>query len=163
MTPVRIVVLACGNEARGDDGVGEAFAARAAARPAPPGVILTFVTDVQFQPEHALDVAGHDLALFVDAGHALARPCALREVRPAGSLAFSTHGMTPEAVLDAYGRVYDRPAPPAFALAIRAPHCGLGRPMSDAARQALDQALALFAAMCASPSAAAWRTLAASA
>jgi hydrogenase maturation protease len=160
MTPVRMVVLACGNAARGDDGVGEAFLARAATTTTPPNLALAFVADYQFQPEHATDLAGRDLALFVDAAHGLDRACELREVQPAPGATFTTHGMTPAAVCDAYRKTYGSAPPPAFALAIRADACELGEPLSAAAREAVDSALAVFERLCESPSPSAWRTFA---
>jgi hydrogenase maturation protease len=154
-------VVACGNPSRGDDALGPALVERAQARPDPPGTITTFVVDFQLQPEHALDLAGHDLALFVDATVDASAPCALAEVTPATTIAFSTHGMAPAAVLDAYARTFGSAPPPAFALAIRGARFRLGDPLSVPAREALDAAFDLFDHLRRQPAPGAWRSLAA--
>lgn len=153
--PVRIAVVACGNAGRGDDALGPAFAARAEALPEPPGTATTFAADTQLGPEHAADVAAADLALFVDAARGLRTPCALAAVAPAPSLAYSTHGFAPEAVLHACALAFGR-CPPAYTLALRARRFGLGLALSRRACADLDAALALFEALRAAPDAAAW-------
>ncbi|HEX4883365.1 MAG TPA: hydrogenase maturation protease [Casimicrobiaceae bacterium] len=160
MRRARIVVVACGNESRGDDALGPAFVERAQGRPDPPGVTTTFVADYQLQPEHALDLAGQDLALFVDAGVDVQGPCELAEVAPAAAPTFSTHGMTPGAVLEAYRRATGRAPPPAFALAIRGVRFRLGDPLSTPARTALDAAFDLFERLRRNATPGAWRAVA---
>ena len=74
----RLVVLAWGNPSRGDDALGPEFL-RAAEGIAPRGgPSVEFVTDFQLQPEHALDVAGRDLAPWwsgTSAGSSRTRAC----------------------------------------------------------------------------------------
>ena len=160
MSTTRLVVLAWGNDSRGDDALGPEFLARAQALPDPPGVKTTYVADFQLQPEHAIDLDAQDLVLFVDACRDAASPCALREVAPARSATFSTHGVAPGVVLDAYRLTYARPAPPAFELAIGGEAFDLGAPLSPTAQHGLDAALDLFARLRRSASAQTWRTLA---
>lgn len=160
MSPVRLVVLAWGNESRGDDALGPAFLARARSQPDPPGVTTTFVGDFQLQPEHAIDLDGADLALFVDASLAAPAPFSFTEVQPASSTMFSTHGLAPAAVLDAYRQAYRRAPPPAYLLAPRAESFVLGTPLGAAARRHLDDALAHFALLRRLPWVAAWHAVA---
>mgnify|MGYP003444587014 CR=1 FL=1 len=108
MSPVRLVVLAWGNESRGDDALGPLFLAHAQAQSDPPAVTTTFVGDFQLQPEHAVDLDSADIALFVDASIAARPPFTFSELMPAASATFSTHGFTPGAVLDAYRRAFRR-------------------------------------------------------
>ena len=162
MTPVRLVVLACGNEARGDDALGPAFVAQAEAMHPPPGIALAFVADFQLQPEHALDLAGKDLALFVDADVDVPQGGRFRELAPAASPALTTHGMSPAAVLDAWRRAFGTAPPPAFELALHAERFELGAPMSTSARAGLRTGLAVFAKLCARATLPAWRALAVS-
>ena len=64
---MRLVVFGWGNDSRGDDGLGPALLRRVEAR----GLEgVTTVEDYQLQIEHALDLDGADLALFVDAARA---------------------------------------------------------------------------------------------
>ena len=125
----RLVVLAWGNESRGDDGLGPAFLAHSEALADPPGVATTFVTDFQLQPEHAIDLDGRDLALFVDASLAAAAPFAFRRLEAARTATFSTHGVPPGVVLDAFAATFGRAAPPAYELAIHGETFALGTPL----------------------------------
>jgi hydrogenase maturation protease len=153
----RLVVLAWGNESRGDDGVGPAFLAHAEALADPPGVETTFVADFQLQPEHAIDLDGRDLALFVDASLAAAAPFAFRRIEAARTATFSTHGVAPGVVLDAFAATFGRAAPPAYELAIRGETFELGTPLGARARTHLAAALAFFAELRRDPTDRAWR------
>ena len=155
----RLVVLAWGNPSRGDDAIGPEFLQRAERLVPPAGHEVEFVTDFQLQPEHATDLDGRDLALFVDASRALPSPIAFTEVEPRRDATFTTHGMSPAAVLAAFRAAFGREPPAAFQLAIAGVGFELGAPMSDEAERHLVTALALFARLAATPSAAAWRPL----
>jgi hydrogenase maturation protease len=157
---VRLCVLAWGNASRGDDALGPTFLARAAADPDPPVVTTTFVEDFQLQPEHAIDLRGSDLALFVDASRDALDACTFREVAAAPCATFTTHGLGPAAVLAAYAATYGAPPPPAFELGIRAARFDLGSPMSAQAGRDLEAALALFARLRSRPDVDAWRAIA---
>jgi hydrogenase maturation protease len=153
----RLVVLAWGNDSRGDDALGPAFLDRAGAEPDPPGVETRFVADFQLQPEHAFDLDGCDLALFVDASRSAIAPFEFRRVDPAPSATFTTHGVAPEVVLDAYTLTFGRDPPPAYALAIRGETFELGEPLCEQALMSLEAALAFFADLRKDASAPAWR------
>jgi hypothetical protein len=115
------------------------------------------------QPEHATDLDGRDLALFVDASRGLPSPIAFTEVEPRRDATFTTHGMSPAAVLAAFRAAFGREPPPAFQLAISGVGFELGAPMSNGAERHLVAALALFARLASTPAAAAWRQFARSA
>jgi len=159
MTRPRVVVIAWGNPSRGDDALGPEFLVRAETIAMHACETFEFVTDFQLQPEHATDLEGCDLALFVDAS-VLASPIAFTELKPQRDATFTTHAMSPSAVLAAFRAAFGREPPPAFQLAIAGIGFELGDPLSDAAMRHLDAALALFARLAATPSAAAWRQLA---
>ena len=163
MTPPRVVVLAWGNPSRGDDALGPEFLARAEPLATGAAGAFEFVTDSQLQPEHAIDLDGRELALFVDASRALASPIAFSEVQPRRDETFTTHGMSPAAVLAAFRAAFGREPPPAFQIAIAGVGFELGAPMSKEAERHLDAAIDLFVRLAATPSAADWRTLAQSA
>jgi len=160
MTPPRVVILAWGNPSRGDDALGPEFLRRAETNLTLPRDGFAFVTDFQLQPEHATDLDGRELALFVDASSVLASPIAFTELKPQRDATFTTHGMSPAAVLATFGAAFGREPPPGFQLAISGVGFELGAPMSEEAGRHLDAALALFARLAATPSAAAWRQLA---
>ena len=155
----RVVVLAWGNESRGDDALGPLFLEAAEAIAGELGGDFAFVGDYQLQPEHATDLLDRDLALFVDASRTLDAPFALREIEARRDATFTTHGMSAEAVLAAYVAAFGTDPPPAFELAIRGEAFALGAGLSASARSALEGAVALFARLAAHPSADAWRAL----
>ncbi|MCX7893397.1 MAG: hydrogenase maturation protease [Burkholderiales bacterium] len=138
---MNVLVLAWGNPSRGDDALGPEFARRIAALAnGLPGVEV--LTDFQLAPEHATDLAGRDLVLFADARLGMARPLAFARVSPARDASFSSHAMSPGALLAAYEAAFRRAAPPAWILAMRGERFELGEPLGAAAQQSLAAAVA---------------------
>ena len=125
-----VVVFAVGNPSRGDDALGPLLMAELE-RQARPDVHL--VSDFQLQIEHALDLEGHQLALFIDAGTGTPAPFEFRETGPAATRPVSSHALAPEAVLQVYANVQGKPPPPAFVLCIRGEAFSLGEGLSPAA------------------------------
>lgn len=136
-----ILVFGWGNPSRGDDALGPLFVEHAAALNLP-GVECQ--TDFQLQVEHALDLAGRDLVLFVDASVSAAAPFDLRRISPAGDANPGSHALSPETVLQVYVELHDDEPPPCFLLAIRGESFGLGTPCSESARLHLVTTLAWF-------------------
>jgi hydrogenase maturation protease len=132
-----VLVIAVGNPSRGDDAIGPALAARLEAA-ALPGVEV--IVDYQLQPEHALDLEGRRLAIFVDAALDAAAPCELREVVARRDQSHTSHALSPEAVLDTFVRVTGRAPPSACCLAVRGERFGLGEDLSAAAAGNLEEA-----------------------
>ncbi len=150
----RLVVLGWGNESRGDDGLGPALTRRIAAL----GLAhVTAIEDFQLQIEHAMDLEGADLVLFLDASVAAAHPFTFTETGPCEGLTHRSHTMAPEAVLDVFTRVLGQPPPPAFVLAIRGDAFELGTGLGEAAAQRLEAAWDFVRPMLQAPDAAAWR------
>lgn len=147
-TVAPVLVFAWGNPSRGDDALGPRFAEQLAGRlaehpAARPGAdAVECLTDFQLQVEHALDLAGRQRVLFVDASASCAEPFEVRRVRPDPSSSFTTHALEPEAVLHVYRQLHGCDPPPCTLLAIRGEGFGLGEPPSAAALAHLDQALA---------------------
>ena len=143
-----VLVFACGNPSRGDDALGPAFVERIAARCA--GAVaegrLELLTDFQLQAEHALDLVGREVVVFVDASVSCSAPFAWVPVQPAREVGYTTHVMSPEAVLATYVLVHGSDPPPAHVLAIRGERFELGEGLSVAAAANLDAAVDRFAA-----------------
>ena len=156
---MRLVVFGWGNASRGDDGLGPELLARIAGQDAP-GVVC--VEDYQLQIEHALDLVGADLALFVDAQADGEAPLTFREIAPTSELSHTTHALAPEALLDVFRRVEGRAPPPAFALGMRGESFGLGEGLSACGAAALDAAWDFARELLQSPHAQDWRALAGS-
>lgn len=136
-----IVVLAVGNPSRGDDALGTALLDRAETllRAEIDAGQVEFLTDFQLQVEHALDLQGRRMVIFADAS-VHADGFAYERIYPARDHSFSSHALSPAAVLDAYLQLFGEP-PPAWMLAIRGESFELFEPMSAAATTNLAQAL----------------------
>ena len=112
------------------------------------------------QIEHALDLDGAELALFVDAARGGPSPFAFAEIYAQTGHAHTTHALAPEAVLEVFQRVRSRAPPPAFALAVRGESFELGEPLSADGAERLEAAWRFIGELMRSRSAAAWRTFA---
>lgn len=121
-----LVVLAVGNEARGDDALGPRLLARLEELRLP-GVRT--VLDFQFQVEHALDLDDAGAALFIDAHCRQAELAVLAPLEPAASSGVGSHALTPAQVL-AVQRQIGRALPPAWLLSLRGTAFGLGEGLS---------------------------------
>ena len=141
----RIVLFGFGNPSRGDDALGPLLLERAEAwLTARPDLTVETVADFQLQIEHALDLQDKDLALFLDADAGCRPPFVLRRVLPAQEASFSTHELSPEAVLQVGREVSGREPPPAYILSVRGERFELGESLSAAAARHLDEAWALL-------------------
>ncbi len=134
-----ILVFGWGNPSRGDDALGPLFIDHIAALQLP-GVEC--LTDFQLQVEHALDLENRKRILFIDASIDATAPFAVTVLEAARDASFTTHAMTPEAVMHVYVELHDEAPPPCTLLAIRGERFELGEPISPAAATHLDAALA---------------------
>ena len=132
-----VLVLAIGNPSRGDDALGPLAAQRLAELALP----VEALTDFQLQVEHALDLLGRSLVVFIDAAASGVAPFELRPLLPAADASHTSHSLSPAAVLDAYRRLTGAEPPPARLLAIRGHDFELGAPLSRAAAANLQAAL----------------------
>ena len=141
----RVLVLGWGNPSRGDDGLGPELVRHLEALASERDRWRThaFLTDFQLQPEHATDLLGRDLVLFADAALRNPAPYSFARVRRARDPSFTTHAMSPAAVLAVYHQVFGREPPEAYVLAIHGETFELGDVMSAAALLHLDAAVAL--------------------
>ncbi len=112
-----VLLLAWGNPGRGDDGLGPALAARVLEDQRFEG--LRVESDYQLCIEDAAEIARHDCVLFVDADRAGPGPFSWRRLEPTDSgLSFSSHSVTPGALLALSGQLFGR-EPTAWLLGIR--------------------------------------------
>lgn len=138
------LIFGWGNPSRGDDALGplfvEHFTNLAACHPEWGAVDC--LTDYQLQVEHALDLRGRRRVLFVDASINAVAPFSATPLAAARDTSFTTHAMTPEAVMQVYVELHDESPPPCTLLAIRGECFELGDEMSLAAQNHLAAALA---------------------
>lgn len=142
-----VLVFGYGNPSRGDDALGPEFVRRLSeALPAPIARgELEVLTDYQLQVEHALDLVGRERVFFVDACTTGA-DFAVRALEPGRDSSFTTHLLSPVALLQTFVDVEKRAPPSAWLIAIRGEQFELGEPMSERAERHLRLALTDFVA-----------------
>ncbi|MBI5899148.1 MAG: hydrogenase maturation protease [Rhodocyclales bacterium] len=141
------LIFGWGNPSRGDDALGPLFVEHFAelARRHPEWGEVDCLTDFQLQVEHALDLQGRRRVLFVDASIDAPAPFSLTRIEAARDASFTTHAMSPQAVLKVYADIDDGEPPPCWLLAIRGEHFELGEGLGASARRSLQAALQLAA------------------
>lgn len=141
-THTPILIFTCGNPARGDDALGPAMFDLLESYQQETGGLgeIDLLTDFQLQIEHAMDLENRRAVLFVDAGIACSAPFEICKLQAEKDDSFTTHAMSPAAVLAVYQQINRCEAPPACLLTIRAYEFGLGLPMTDKARANLQKA-----------------------
>lgn len=140
MNRAPILIVGIGNPSRGDDALGPRLIERLEAHP-PPGVEL--LSDFQLQVEYALDLQGRREVVFADASLEAPAPFSFTAVVAAIDASYSSHELSPGALLHAYRKLFGDP-PPAFVLALRGEAFELGEGLSEAAGANLEAALAFI-------------------
>ena len=135
------LLIAIGNDARQDDGLGWAFADGLKETKAFPGQLFYCY---QLQIEDAELISNYPLVVFVDATtEPLPMGYALEKVSPENDFTFTTHALTPMAVLflcqDLFGQ-----QPEAYVLKIRGSHWELETGLSKVGKEHLFKALEFF-------------------
>jgi hydrogenase maturation protease len=153
---VKLLLFGYGNPGRGDDALGPKLIGRIAQ------LHLAGVecqNDMQLQVEHVTDLAACDQVLFIDADMSCAEPCVFSEISAEKDGSYTSHAMSPTALLYAYRQVYGKDAPPAFLLRIRGYDFALGDPLTEQAAANLDTATRLVHELCMDASLQRWRCL----
>jgi hydrogenase maturation protease len=137
-----VLVLTYGNPSRGDDALGPAMYELLEQVKQDTSILdnVDLLTDFQLQIEHAIDLKGRKNILFVDASVSCPEPFEIHRLQAAQDDSFTTHAMSPAAVLAVYQQINHNAPPPAYLLSIRAYEFGLGRPMSVQAKANLQSA-----------------------
>lgn len=137
-----LLVLACGNPSRGDDALGPLIIERLEELWGAGELRqVDLLTDFQLQIEHALDLRGRDLVVLVDAASNGPEPFSFEPVRPEHDTGYTTHAMTPGALLRVLEQITDEDPPATWLLAIRGYSFHLGSPICEAARENLEKAI----------------------
>jgi len=142
-SPAPLLVLGWGNLSRGDDALGPALVAALHQRlPVALHAQVEFLEDYQLQIEHALDLLGRRAVLFVDASLSCAAPFEVRPVQARHDPSYTSHALSPEALLQVFLDVQGYAPTLATLLAIRGETFELGETMSPSAQAHLEAALA---------------------
>jgi hydrogenase maturation protease len=132
------LVIAVGNPSRGDDAIGPLIAERLEAL----GLAgVEVLTDYQLQIEYALDLRGREEVIFVDASARGDAPFTLAPLAARRDPSFTTHALSPQALLEGYRRLTGEAPPRARVLAVRGYEFALGAPLSRDAAENLERAL----------------------
>ena len=152
--PVPILIFAIGNESRGDDALAplllRALEDLASER-------IELIEDYQLQVEHVTDLVGRSAVLFVDADVSCTEPLLFSEIAAEHDRSYTSHAMTPFALLHTFRQVYGADAPPAFLLRIRGYGFELGEPLSGRAAANLEVAAKLARELCVEADLPRWR------
>jgi hydrogenase maturation protease len=144
-SPIRCLILACGNTLRSDDGVGPWLAAWAEERfRAEPRVRV--LSRQQWTPELAEEIARVESVVFIDCAADL-EPGLIRldPVEPAaGTQGLATHQLGAAELLGLGRELYDSLPCNALLLTIGAGSTELGEEFSDAVKEALPEACRLI-------------------
>ena len=154
-----IVVFAVGNPSRGDDAIGPEICGRLENWLKNAGLAerVELIEDFQLNIEHALDLEGRELALFIDAGENTPAPFVFARIFPSTATAHTTHALPPEAVLQVYRQTAGHEPPPSFVLCVRGESFELGEQLTPAAGERIDDALSLLQRLLSKPSLADWQ------
>ena len=137
-----VLVFGYGNPSRGDDALGPLLLDYVENRCNLTGIEI--LSDFQLQIEHALDLENRSLVLFVDASVSCVGAFAFARLTPDSDKSYTTHTMSPAAVLAVYLSIKKQTPPPSFLLSIKAEKFELGAGLSTLAENNLEQA-GLFA------------------
>lgn len=135
-----VLVFGWGNPSRGDDALGPLCVDRLRALGGYGGRV-EFLDDFQLQVEHALDLVGRTQVLFVDASRSAVAPFEVLAVQARQDASFTTHAMSPQALLQVFRDIHREAPPPCTLLGIRAAGFALGEPPSAQALHDLDAAV----------------------
>lgn len=139
-----VLILAIGNESRGDDALAPLLLRRIEQWLLSAGVDrekFELIEAFQLQIENTLDMQGRELIMFMDAGIETPAPFSFTRAEATETPNLFSHALTPAALLTLYPQIYHQAAPPAFVLCLRGEAFELGTDLSSEAEGRLEQAL----------------------
>lgn len=160
MTTRRVLLLAAGNTARGDQALAPLLLEHVRAMRVGERWWLSLIDDAQFRVEHSLELQINDLILFIDTVADATAPFELREVhaRDGHRMLPMNNALSPEDVLHTLSTIGRRKVLPAcFSLDIRGEHFELGAGLSAKAREHLEAAIRLMESLLADTREEFWR------
>ena len=133
-----LLVIAIGNESRGDDALAPLLMRQLQSESSTDQI--EFIEDFQLQVEHVTDLVGRTAVLFIDADMSCDAPFHFSAITAAQDNSYTSHAMTPFAVLHTFKQVYGTDAPPCYLLRVRGYGFELGEGLSAEAQTNLLQA-----------------------
>jgi len=137
-----VLLIGYGNPARGDDGLGPRCLELM--QSGQQGHRVDTITDYQLQVEHALDLMHRRQVIFIDASITVGSAFRLTPVHPARDNSYTSHAMSPAAVLAVYEQICDQALPEVNLLSIQGYEFEFGTPISARAQENLHQAVSFL-------------------
>ncbi|MBS0497588.1 MAG: hydrogenase maturation protease [Gammaproteobacteria bacterium] len=134
----KLLLFGYGNPGRGDDGLGPMLAERVSQLQL---AGVTCLVDMQLLIEHATDLTDFDQVIFADADMSCREPFEFSVVNAEQDDSYTSHALTPAALLHVYRHIRQNAAPPAFLLRIRGYRFELGDTLSAQANNNLAAAI----------------------
>ncbi|MCG7757457.1 MAG: hydrogenase maturation protease [Nitrosomonas sp.] len=134
----KLLLFGYGNPGRGDDALGPLLVEHIAQLQLADAACLV---DMQLLIEHAADLTGFDRIIFVDADMSCQEPFEFSAVTAEKDASYTSHALTPAALLYVYQQIHSHTAPPAFLLRIRGYRFELGDYLSIQANENLAAAI----------------------
>lgn len=130
-----ILVFAYGNPSRGDDALGPAMfdLLEKYKRESNELECVDLLTDYQLQIEHAIDLEHREGVLFIDAGVSSSSPYEFTKLQAEQDDSYTTHAMSPAAVLAVFLKINQREPPASYMLTVRGYEFSLGQPITEQA------------------------------
>ena len=138
-----ILIFAYGNPSRGDDALGPALLQRLAEKTGHSDLHtqVELLTDFQLQIEHVLDMENRRQVIFVDASIEPEKAFSFNLLEGEKDDSYTSHAMSPEALLNLFQQLHPHDSARVFLLAIRGYQFGLGQPLTEQAEINLQQAV----------------------
>ncbi len=131
-----ILVFGYGNLSRGDDALAPLLLEQLENKEG-----IEILNDFQLQIEHALDLENRSQVLFIDASVNCQTAFNFVELQPIKDKSYTTHAMSPAALLQVYQTIKHQSPPPCFLLSIQGLSFELGEGLSSKAAENLSLAV----------------------
>lgn len=144
-----LLIFGYGNPSRGDDALGPLMLQHLETLKARHGWHrIELLSDYQLQVEHALDLLNRRLVLFIDASVSCIAPYCFERLQEKRDESYTSHAMSPAAVLYTYRQLYHCSPPPAYLLSVLGERFELGEALSQSASAHMQRALRLVEKVC---------------
>ena len=151
-SPQALNLFTWGNPSRGDDAIGpklhqiiEQLIAEFSLQ------TVQLIEDFQLQPEHVFDITEDACIVFIDASYQGDSAYRITPVSSREEIGYTTHALSPEALLTLYEKTQNKPSPPAFLFSIRGYCFDFGMPLSEQAEKNIKLATQFLKKLLTSP------------
>ncbi|PSJ18414.1 hydrogenase maturation protease [Nitrosomonas supralitoralis] len=135
---MRILLFGYGNPGCGDDALGPLLIEHIDQLRL---INTKCLIEMQLLIEHTIDLLEFDQIVFIDADMSCAEPYQFSTIHAEKDTSYTSHALTPSALLFTYQQIYQRTAPSSFLLRIRGYQFELGEKPSNQAKMNLQAAI----------------------